>query len=362
MALFKKTIFAVCALAAFASLCAPHAFAEEPELVIPYKEFVRGEKVFLKDPLSVDGAAVSINKDLGKKVVVLAFWLNTCDLCFERMKELRAVISKNKLEKKVAVYTIARASTREEKRMVAQEMKESGLSWPVIADPDLAISKQFVVTMVPAFHIIAADRTLLTRQMHTVTAPVRNLSLEDMILMAVRGESVPAIEFQERRPDEIRSGLLGKQAPDFTASDLFGDSFSLSDYKNKKPVLLIFWHPTCPPCVQAMPYFQDHIRALSRKYDFAVLSVANIKGAAQERETKTFIQRYDLPFPVLNDADAAIGTDYEINHIPAMIFISTDGRIEEIESQFKGEIGTLIDPVISRLAAPLPEREPDPGQ
>lgn len=336
------------------------ARAQDPEIFYPYKEFLRGEKVLIQDPQSVDGDTVSINKDLGQKTIVLAFWLNTCDLCIERMKELRDVINKNKLGKDVAVYTVARTSGKEEIRMVRDAMKDSGLNWPVIADPDLAFSKQFVITMVPAFHIIARDRTLLTRQIHTISTPIRNLTFEDMLIKAVRGESIPALEFVERDADENQNALIGKPAPDFTAADVFGDVYSLSDYRGKKPVMLVFWHPTCPPCTQAMPYIQDHIRTLSRTYDFAVLSLVNIKGESQERETKAYIQRYDLPFPVLNDADASVGKAYEVSNIPALYFIDKNGEITEIVGRIKGEISALLDPVISRIADPAPGREPAP--
>jgi peroxiredoxin len=335
------------------------ARAQDPDVFYPYKEFLRGEKVLIQDQPSVDGGGILINKDLGEKTVVLAFWLNTCDLCIERMKELRDVIKKNSLGKDVAVYTVARTSSREETRMVRDAMKDSGLNWPVIADPDLAFSKQFVITMVPAFHIIAKDRTLLTRQIHTISIPIRNLTFEDMLIKAVRGETIPDLEFVERDADENQNALIGKPAPDFTASDMFGDVYSLSDYKGRKPVLLVFWHPTCPPCTQAMPYIQDYLRTISRTYDFAVLSLVNVKGESQERETKAYIQRYDLPFPVLNDADASVGKAYEVSNIPALYFVDKNGDITEIIGRIKGEISALIDPVISRIADPAPV-EPAP--
>ena len=321
--------------------------------MFPYREYMMGEPVSMLDPLSVKGETIKVSKDLGEKTVVFAFWLNTCDLCIEQMKELRDVIDKNKLGKQVAVYTVARASSREEARMLQEMMDESGLNWPIIADPDLALSKQFVVTIVPAFHIVGKDRILKTRQVHSVHDPIRNMSLEDMLKAVIRGESIPTLEFVEREDAEPQLEIIGKPAPDFTLTDVYGEEFTLSSFEGEKPVMLVFWHPSCPPCIQTMPYLQDHIRTLKKQYDFEVLSLVNIKSESQERDTKAYIQRYDLPFPVLRDKDAAYGKSMNVNNIPAIYFIDKNGDVHEVIGRIKGEINKIVEPIIAQIADPV---------
>src|SRR5579883_3230039 len=50
----------------------------------------------------------------------------------------------------------------------------------------------------------------------------------------------------------------GTRAPDFTARDVEGKTFHLSDHLGKEVVLLDFWSTYCEPCKAEFP----HLRAL----------------------------------------------------------------------------------------------------
>src|SRR5579862_578191 len=54
------------------------------------------------------------------------------------------------------------------------------------------------------------------------------------------------------------SSAAGASAPDFTASDVDGKTFRLSDHLGKSVVLLDFWSTFCEPCKAEFP----HLRAL----------------------------------------------------------------------------------------------------
>ena len=257
----------------------------------------------------------------------------------------------------VAVFTVVRVSDDFERDDVADMYRDSGLDWPVIVDPHVMLAKQFAITIVPAFHIIAKDRTLLTRQVHTIRKPLRNLTFEDMLLRAVKGEPIAAIEFEKPSTTEAQRALLDKPAPDFSLEDVFGNPYTLSGSTDQTPLLIIFWHPECPTCVKAMPVLQDHLRTLMKRYDFNILSVAVLKGESQARDAVDYIERYDLPFPVLADSDAAVGKSYRVNSIPSLYFIDSQGTVRDIISDISDELDRIIDPVIAEIAAPLPGKD-----
>ena len=54
------------------------------------------------------------------------------------------------------------------------------------------------------------------------------------------------------------SELLGKPFEDFTATDIEGNTFTLSEALNDHEAVLInFWATYCGPCMNEMPYLQQ---------------------------------------------------------------------------------------------------------
>ena len=98
----------------------------------------------------------------------------------------------------------------------------------------------------------------------------------------------------------------GDEAPDFTAIDVIrGESFKLSDYREKHSVALIFLrYAGCPLC-------QLHVSAISRKYPEIAAKDTDVIVFVQSRVNTLVEEGYPgaFPFKLVADPD---GDFYEL--------------------------------------------------
>ena len=123
-------------------------------------------------------------------------------------------------------------------------------------------------------------------------------------------------------------------APDFTLTDQYGNTHTLSDYKGKT-VFLNFWATWCNPCQSEMP----EIQAMYEDYgenqgDLVVLGVANPKSAdyptsqdVSQEEVEQFLTDNGYTFPVLMDTAGEVFGMYGIRAFPTTFMIDSDGKV-----------------------------------
>ena len=140
-----------------------------------------------------------------------------------------------------------------------------------------------------------------------------------------------------------KAATVGQPAPDFTLSDLDGNSVSLTDFAGK-PVLVNFWNTGCPPCREEMPYLQQ-------VYDENIgteLVMLTINIAESADTVKDFFQDRNLSLPVLLDSDTAVTRRYDIQGIPTTFFIDKEGIIRvKVIGAFPGK--SAIDSRMSEI-------------
>ena len=123
-------------------------------------------------------------------------------------------------------------------------------------------------------------------------------------------------------------------APDFTLTDQFGNSHTLSEYKGKT-VFLNFWATWCGPCRMEMPYIQQVYEEYgSNSGDVIILGVANPKTGEQpnnsdvtQEEVEAFLSENGYTYPVVMDLDGSIFAAYGIQAFPTTFMIDTEGDV-----------------------------------
>ncbi len=118
-------------------------------------------------------------------------------------------------------------------------------------------------------------------------------------------------------------------APDFTLTDQFGESHTLSDYQGKI-VFLNFWATWCSPCKSEMPDIQALYEAHGgNAEDLVVLGVAQ-PGVGREGSSEdiaNFLAEGGYTYPVVMDEDGSVFAQYGIRAFPTTFMISSDGTV-----------------------------------
>jgi len=100
----------------------------------------------------------------------------------------------------------------------------------------------------------------------------------------------------------IRQPELGStQLPKIEVQLVDGSTFQV---EKGKPLIIHFWATSCPACKLEAP----NIETVSKEYD--VLSIAVNSGS--DEKVKAYMQGHGLSFKVLNDADGAWATEFNI--------------------------------------------------
>lgn len=119
----------------------------------------------------------------------------------------------------------------------------------------------------------------------------------------------------------------GEMAPDFELTTLAGEPVKLSDYKGKK-VILNFWATWCPPCRAEMPDMQKYYAEQAPGENVEILAV-NLTTADKGMEAiNSFVDEFQLTFPVPMDTEGDIGEIYQAASIPTSYMIDTEGRVQ----------------------------------
>lgn len=122
--------------------------------------------------------------------------------------------------------------------------------------------------------------------------------------------------------DEV--GLeVGNTAPDFELETWEGETVKLSDYRGEK-VIVNFWATWCPPCRAEIPDF----RKFHDEKDVEILAVNVTETEKSSDGIGSFIDEYEMDFPVLMDEASEVVNEYKVMAYPTSYIIDEEGIIQ----------------------------------
>lgn len=134
----------------------------------------------------------------------------------------------------------------------------------------------------------------------------------------------------------------GDKAPNFEALDQNGNTIKLSDFKEKKLVLFFYPKASTPGCTMEACNLRDNYQMFLTK-GYNVLGVS----ADSAKRQQNFIEKNNLPFPLLADEDKKVISAYgvwgpkkfmgrEFDGIQRVTFIiNENGIIDEVITKVK---------------------------
>lgn len=126
----------------------------------------------------------------------------------------------------------------------------------------------------------------------------------------------------------VFSNWYGKEAPDFTVTDLNGKKHTLSEYRGKN-VMLIFWATWCGPCIAEIPHLIE-LRKQIGEDKLIMLAISCIDPRNSTEAVRKFVTANPvINYPVTSTDSAIMPVPYNfINTIPSSFFIAPDGKIK----------------------------------
>jgi thioredoxin-dependent peroxiredoxin len=100
---------------------------------------------------------------------------------------------------------------------------------------------------------------------------------------------------------------VGDPAPDFTLGTADGETITLSDLKGKVVVLYFYPKDDTPGCTSQACAFRDNMARLLG-HGAQVLGVS----PDNEKSHKKFVEKFDLPFPLLADTNHGVADLYGV--------------------------------------------------
>jgi peroxiredoxin len=128
-------------------------------------------------------------------------------------------------------------------------------------------------------------------------------------------------------------------APEFALKNLSGEIFTLSQYRDRKSVILFFWTTWCANCREGMRVLNEQYSQISKEN----IEVLSINVGEQKNSVARFVQAHNLRFKVLLDPATKTAGAYGLVGVPTYVIIDKKGVVRFYDHFFpKGDFRRLV--------------------
>jgi len=120
------------------------------------------------------------------------------------------------------------------------------------------------------------------------------------------------------------TATVGEIAPPFTLESMDGKQLSLTDYRGKKAVYLVFWATWCSNCEAEIPKLKathlDHANHIE-------LIAINTSINDSMRRVEHYTHKHELPYRVAFDQGSTVTQLYGVVGTPTQVIIDINGTV-----------------------------------
>lgn len=174
---------------------------------------------------------------------------------------------------------------------------------------------------------------------------MRLLSIIAMLATSILVTSCDVINEGLPTYEETSIINVGDEAPDFTATTLQGERFTLSEHRGEVVLLILFSH-TCPDCKALL----DDVMLYKNSIDNTGARVVAIAREGNRNDIEEYMTTNNYHFDVVVDNKRAIYNTYATMYVPRTYLINIEGIVTyttiEYDSSYIPTILTEIDSLL----------------
>lgn len=160
---------------------------------------------------------------------------------------------------------------------------------------------------------------------HFYTMPVFLLLLFVSLLSSVAcAQEKQDTKTQGYNPDWAKTEAGAPAKMDFSISlDGVSDPGILFSHFTQRYLVVFYFSPKCPHCLQTYPKIQSLIDKYS---SFGLSGIALSVSNARKNEIRAFINELNVAIPMFQDSNRDFSAKYGTGHVPLIMLVAPDGK------------------------------------